>query len=753
MHYSFRDEETKLWKEGLPSRQPEHIVQPTGSWSAQIAHHLHNPSYTTLFPEDGEVGDLTNGCTALIMGNNYDPKTHFMFDHFHRREDFDPFSNYPQHIKSFHEAHTKRLRATVQAKVEVLYGSYVRNWAVRELAITSLKLWGCFEEVWIHFEWEMFGTHMEHKRIAKILVFAFHPQKMLSYQMRSRATAVEQDRLITVAYKLARVPVTEDYNQTMAWTSKQDFIQSAYSKTWNLLEKSRSQKDLVIIRDHINRHIPKPIGHTQGGTATVLSLGRLEEILNHVFDNGKRLGSKLFKQPIASIYIEDDAIIRDSLPPIMNEWLTSQRMTFFNGVDVQYPQDLLSAYREHCKVAEDIPPQGLKAMEMILSLMNMQQVRIRTRGLIAPKSNQAPWQYYSTFQEMSRRCDTCGVSIEPDGLPRFSIQNSGLYMARRIKCTSSTCQGANRKGIPADDTLWLRAFTKNKVVTQSMLVRPSNDCLGLPNVVECWCVFCKEHTRVSADQSKHKAIDANPQWTKGKRPKYITRPFYCSNCSPKTHRFVPVAENINFISPRDLLKFSESFSYMDEAAMIAHLGARPSTSFQPKKSAQRGHGEVGKSLSLEPAKLDKTRVRAKDRISAVNQGNPSIDSVFNELVVPDLSKPRIIEVKCDKCGQNCGADYAPKWHRDTGEYISKYRKGCPQKCTFSKVWLIPKDNSLAFIRMTTIASQKRSLNNHLTQVDGPVLKLGPFLTEDQLLRNSSIAREIGQAGMEDLWRI
>ena len=461
------------------------------------------------------------------------------------------------------------------------------------------------------------------------------------------------------------------------------------------------------------------------------------------------MGSKRFKQPFASIDIEGDSL-RNQLPPIINEWLTSQRMTFFNGVDVQCSQDLLSALNEHCPMNLILTPSA-GAMEMILALMNIQQVKIRSRAYIVKQSNQASRKYYSNFQEIPRKCDACGIGTEPDILPRFSIPHSGLYMARPIKCTSLACQGANRRGIPVDHTPWLRSYTKNEV-TQLRLVRESKDCLELPAVVECWCVFCKEHTKLFKGQSVNKAIDANPQWTKGARPKYISRLFYCTNCLPKTHRFVPVNESISTIPLKDLSNFERNFSYMDEAALIAHLGARPSTSFQPRISVHRSNGGR-KSQSLEPIVPAKPRSRTSSLAPDTVQKNLLVDSALVDLVVTDSSKPRIVPVKCDKCGQDCGDNFVPKWHRYTGAYVSTYRKGCPQKCTFKKVWLIPKDINMPFVRTTAIAAEMRSLENHLMQMNSPVLKLAPSLTKDELRESSLLASRNGQDAMEKSWQI
>lgn len=315
-HHHFRNEETALWKDGLPLRLPEHIVKPSGSWSARIAHHLYNPSFTTLRPEDGEVGDCTNGCTALIMGNAYDPNTYFMFDHFHRREEFDPFSKYPIHIKALHEAHTKEIRKKVQALVEILYGSYVHDWAKQNLDMTSLQLWGAYDGVWIHFEWENSESNAEDKRIVRILVYAYHAQKMLSFNLRSISTAISQDKLISVAHKLARVPVIEDYYQTKPWSSKQDFIKLAYIKAQKSPEKSSSQEDLAMIRKYNERVMPEPVENVGGFETIVMSLQRLEYILNEVLKDGKRVGCKRFKEPFDWIDIEG-GLLRGKLPPII----------------------------------------------------------------------------------------------------------------------------------------------------------------------------------------------------------------------------------------------------------------------------------------------------------------------------------------------------------------------------------------------------------------------------------------------------
>ncbi|GKZ23491.1 hypothetical protein AbraIFM66951_008525 [Aspergillus brasiliensis] len=336
---NFQLAETQLWKDPLPNRCAEHIVRPSGSWHARIAHHLHNPSYTTLHARNGEVADATNGCTALIMNHHYDPGLHFMFDHFHRREDFCPFVKYPAHIRAFHEKHTEWIRSTLQAKIEIIYGSAVRKWAMKGLNLTSLSLWGEYEGVWLHFEWVPVMTG---KRIARIIIFALHPQKFLSYQLRSQREAKEQDRRISVAHKLACLPFTVDYHAARLWTSKADFIQNAYFNEWCLTEKRTSR--LAIIdrprqKDTLTPDAPCP---RVTATSKIMSLKRLDEVLLEVLDGRKRLGTREFRQDYKDLTLQGNFLARFPAAAI-REWFEAQQHSFFDGLPIKDRDDLLSA--------------------------------------------------------------------------------------------------------------------------------------------------------------------------------------------------------------------------------------------------------------------------------------------------------------------------------------------------------------------------------------------------------------------------
>ncbi|GAQ36961.1 hypothetical protein ASPNIDRAFT_37346 [Aspergillus niger] len=468
---SFQLAETQLWKDPLPTRCSEHIVRPSGSWQARIAHHLHNPSYTTLHAKNGEVADATNGCTALIMNHHYDPELHFMFDHFHRREDFCPFAKYPDHIRAFHENHTDWIRSTLQAKIEIIYGSSVRKWAMKHLNFTSLSLWGEYEGVWLHFEWKAIMTG---KKIARIIIFALHPQRFLSYQSRSQREAIEQDLRISVAHQLACLPFTADYHATRLWTSKAEFIQNAYFNEWCLAEKADSRFGIIDLPRQRNVPTSDAACPIITDTSGVMSLKRLDEVLLKVLDSRKRLGSREFRQESKSLNMQNDLL--EPFPcALMREWVEAQQHSFFGGISIRTRDDLLFAYNKHC------------------------------------------------------------------------------VGARKLIRTEDECEGS----------------------------------------------------------------------------------FTCHNCSRNDQHFVPVNEEISFISLRDLAIFAFNFSYMDDQTLIAHLDARPSSTFTARSYTRRSQVNLGNANtpgSLDTGrplkrrrgtrKVDASQVQLQNR----NAGEPSVDN-------------------------------------------------------------------------------------------------------------------------------
>jgi hypothetical protein len=125
----FKVKELHSWR--LADQRPpprDTLVRASGSLDAPLAHHLLQPSYTTLSPQDdSETADPTNGCIAMLIGNLYAPRT-LVFDHLHRRsEDSEGLKTLPGPVLDCHEDHTRDISESMSAKVELLHGRKVLN--------------------------------------------------------------------------------------------------------------------------------------------------------------------------------------------------------------------------------------------------------------------------------------------------------------------------------------------------------------------------------------------------------------------------------------------------------------------------------------------------------------------------------------------------------------------------------------------------------------------------------------------------
>jgi hypothetical protein len=115
----FQATESALWSPPRPSNE---LVRPSGSQDWPLAHHLHNPSFTTLQPYNEETEDDTNPRVWLIMANNFVPGKTLIFDHLARREIVDGLKMYPKEILACHERWLSRIRESISSKVEIVYG-------------------------------------------------------------------------------------------------------------------------------------------------------------------------------------------------------------------------------------------------------------------------------------------------------------------------------------------------------------------------------------------------------------------------------------------------------------------------------------------------------------------------------------------------------------------------------------------------------------------------------------------------------
>lgn len=214
----FCREEVGLWCNRGIDRPKEELIQASGNLgTSRIAHHLHNPSFVTERVRDGFTADETSPCTALIIALGFDESS-VMIDHTARRVyQAEPIRDYPSEILACYENYLATVRQNMVAPVEVIYGNHVQQRMNQLIRPTYLDLWGSYEGITLHLEREFpgAGNPQNQGRLLRFLIYAKHPQCFLSAW--GKKWAIEQDRILSVAYRLACVTFTENLLQKRAW--------------------------------------------------------------------------------------------------------------------------------------------------------------------------------------------------------------------------------------------------------------------------------------------------------------------------------------------------------------------------------------------------------------------------------------------------------------------------------------------------------------------------------------------------------
>jgi hypothetical protein len=215
----FADSEASIWathSDSVPSR--DSLVRASGSLQSPIAHHAHQPSFTTLRPRNGETADETNPCIAIIMGNAFEKDKSLIYDHLLRRDEkSEGLQNYPEDVKLCHEIYLQKVRESMEAKVEVIYGTPVKNRMLREQAFKfdSLRLWGEYDDICIFLDRESnYSNAQQGQQYRRVTVWAIHPQRL--FYSREGEPA-RQDKFLTVAAKISRVNSIERYYEDQKW--------------------------------------------------------------------------------------------------------------------------------------------------------------------------------------------------------------------------------------------------------------------------------------------------------------------------------------------------------------------------------------------------------------------------------------------------------------------------------------------------------------------------------------------------------
>ncbi len=145
-------------------------------------------------------------------------KATLIYDHILRRdENSEGLQKYPEDVIQCHEAFVQTVRESSKAKVEIVPDAKVREriFQCPSFDFEVLPLWGEYKGVSIVLNHESNYRNAEpgHK-YRRIIVFAVHPQRFF---FTNPEESVMQDRLITVAAKIAKTDFVEGYYIDKKW--------------------------------------------------------------------------------------------------------------------------------------------------------------------------------------------------------------------------------------------------------------------------------------------------------------------------------------------------------------------------------------------------------------------------------------------------------------------------------------------------------------------------------------------------------
>ncbi|KAI9653515.1 MAG: hypothetical protein M1821_007023 [Bathelium mastoideum] len=379
----FQLTESALWN---PPRPKDELVPPSGSLHWPLAHHLHNPSFTTLNALGGGTEDETNPCVWLIMANSFMSGETMIFDHLARREVVDGFKMYPKHILACHEQWLSRVRSIITAKVEIVYGRAVQDRMLRTKYFEQFTLWGGYADVNLHLEWTN-GT-MQQRTLHRIIVFVHHPQLFL--QPWGKRWAATQDLHVYAAHKLAGLTCQNHFYRNLHWS-----VVNRFPKLQNYPHLKESAQAAI--------------------RAITTSLEKESDL---------RLKSILPTSQTAKpgVWSAGNAVHRLLADADQNAFLLNEERSDFEEV-----VDAISNKKRHNGVQNSIHQSRRTPTDV--SVLKVQTKVTKISDLIT-SDNRKP-----AFLRV--KCKTCGcLSIDRD--PKWH-RKTGSYVAKKKKCFSRDC--------------------------------------------------------------------------------------------------------------------------------------------------------------------------------------------------------------------------------------------------------------------------------------------------------------------------
>ncbi|KAF2664912.1 hypothetical protein BT63DRAFT_79303 [Microthyrium microscopicum] len=582
--------EQRVWADsGSAPEHKTHLVQPSGSLDALLAHHLHQPSLATSTPCSPVTADRTNVSISMVMGNGFREGNTLIYDQIHRRsKDSDGLNNYPESVIQAHEDFTYQLMESSAAKVEIIYGRPVQKRIMKRLRMTIIPLWERFEGLFLFLLHEgNFVNHSQDFMFRKVLVFAAHPQRLL-YAAKGSTESVRQDKVLEIALQIADPSIIFDpkYYQNREW---EPHVKKA--KNLRNVGDSLLRAHLYSLQDPVRPH---EIPEAQSPKASSLISDNRLEPWDRVFNarpHSSQMSRTLLPHALEAIrYNEEEEWKHPSdFHPAVTAWFKGQRDVFFYQTPLRDIKDLLAAVRCHETPLDEESNCKKHDLRWTLKALMLAQDRC-FRSIKASKHDEKLFHRVGAGS-LAVSCP-CG-SIRFDDLePRFSCSRPSAYVVRERNCIMPECnpksvrRGTRQLMIPVSkDQEYVRAklpdldSEKARRIPGELflsLIRSPTD-QGPPitlNAVELWCMRCRERTEMVDGLASY--FDTFPRWTIGfVRPLYIERRPHCVRCERSNgipgRNFLPKDDSLPSISPRRLSRFLQNYGEYDQVIQAALL--------------------------------------------------------------------------------------------------------------------------------------------------------------------------------------
>lgn len=176
---------------------------------------MYNPTFCVDDPCYEQTEDLSNSSLAQLSRAGFSSENDcLIFDHLARR-DISRHCNeiYPQDLIDIHEDFVFALRETMGAKIEICWGSNVRQRMQNKLELQPFRLWGELAGLTLYLEMTPDKSAMK-----RFIIFVAHPQRFLyvksdGERARSwrRQFGVSQDRALSVAAQLGGIQISQNF--------------------------------------------------------------------------------------------------------------------------------------------------------------------------------------------------------------------------------------------------------------------------------------------------------------------------------------------------------------------------------------------------------------------------------------------------------------------------------------------------------------------------------------------------------------